>query len=300
MIVTTTTRRLEMIHWLWLWVLAAIAITVMQGVVAGQARGFSDRGSSDRASSDRGQDIGRPIPMPNIDHPEWFQYPDRFPAPANDRPSLPELLRYQRLGDDKNALKGWKRIELLPESETWKQVGIGVALFHLDRLDEAIERFETALEEDEHNAVAEYFMGRVRQAQGRRVPFWYEPDPDTPFRLASVVEPRSTEPTDILRQDGEHRSKMFLPHFIDDAYDRLARRHFRRAIVLSPRCDLNQVIRVAVKKPPLIQLTSFTDADESITVGDLLDSLGERDYVRKAKAELGVDRSGARPGADSN
>jgi hypothetical protein len=47
---------------------------------------------------------------------------------------------------------------------------------------------------------------------------------------------------------------------------------------------------VAVEQPPLIQLTSFNDAGESITVGDLLDSLGERDYVRKAKAELRARR----------
>lgn len=291
MIVTTTTRR-EMIHWLWLWMLAAIAITVMRGVVSGQSPRFSE-------PPNRAEDVGRPIPMPNVDEPEWFQYPNQFPGPTNDRVTLSELLRYQRLGDHKEALRGWKRIKLLPESETWKQVGIGVALFRLERLDESVERFEKALEEDEHNAVAEYFLGRVRQAQGRRVPFWYEADPDQTFRLASVTETRSTEPTDILRQRGQRRSKMFLPHFIDDAYDRLARRHFRRAIALSPKCDLNQVIRVAVEQPPLIQLTSFNDEGEVFTVGDLLDSLGERDYVRKAKAELGAQQAAAARDDDS-
>ena len=292
MIVTTTTRR-EMIHWLWLWMLAAIAITVMHGMVAGQVPNLFDR------PTEQAEDVGRPIPMPNVDHPEWFQYPDRSPTPPNDAVSLPQLLRYHRLGNYKEALKGWRQIKLHPESETWKQVGIGVAFFRLDRLDEAIERFETALEEDEDNSVAEYFMGRVRQAQGRQVPFWYEPDPETPFRLVSVIEPRSTGPTDVLPQDGKRRSKMFLPHFIDDAYDRLARRHFRRAIVLAPKCDLNHVIRVVVEQPPLIQLAALVDADESITVGELLDSLGERDYVRKAKAELGVHRAPARSNVDS-
>ena len=36
-----------------------------------------------------------------------------------------------------------------------------------------------------------------------------------------------------------------------------------------------------------------------LTVGELLDSLGERDYVRKAKAELGVHRPSSHSDSDS-
>jgi hypothetical protein len=83
---------------------------------------------------------------------------------------------------------------------------------------------------------------------------------------------------------------MFLPHFIDDAYDRLARLHFRRAITLAPECPLNCPIQLALTAP-VVQLTSLGDhSQQAITVGDLLDSWGERDYVRRAKAELGLPR----------
>ena len=83
--------------------------------------------------------------------------------------------------------------------------------------------------------------------------------------------------------------KMLLPHYIDDAYDRLARRHFRRAVILAPKCDLNRVIQVVAEPLPEIQLASLPgNPVESVTIGELLESLGERDFVHKAKTELGL------------
>jgi hypothetical protein len=138
--------------------------------------------------------------------------------------------------------------------------------------------------------VAEYFLGRVRQAQGRQVPFWYESDQQAPFRLASIVESASVQGREFFDPQRGSRPKMFLPHFIDDAYDRLARLHFRRAITLAPECPLNCPIQLALTAP-VVQLTSLGDhSQQAITVGDLLDSWGERDYVRRAKAELGLPR----------
>ena len=291
MIVATRTIQREMIHWLWLWTLAAIAVSVMQGAIRGQSEEAMQGPSRAPTTTQRidETDPGTPIPMPNIDRPEWFRYPGQSPLPSVDPISLSEILQLHRVGDYEASLKQWKLIRPLTGSETWKQVGIGVALLRLDRHEQAIEHLEKALEQDPGNAVAEYFMGRVRQMQGRQVPFWYESDEQAPFRLASAVQPLGASSMKSEPPQDEPRSKMFLPHYIDDAYDRLARRHFRRAVTLAPGCDLESSIRVAKASPPTIQLASqSSDRFESVTVGDLLDSLGERDYVRKAKAELGV------------
>ena len=290
-----------MIHWLWLWTLAAIAVSVMHGVSLGQ---FGERTSTPpRAPTTTRSvdetDSGKPIPMPNIDRPDWFHYPNQSPMLPNEAVSLSEILQLHRVGNFEASLKQWRLVRPLTGSETWKQVGIGVALFRLDRLDQAMEHFEKAVELDPRNAVAEYFMGRVRQTQGRQLPFWYETDEQAPFRLASVVQPLgASSMQSVPPQDGPRR-KMFLPHYIDDAYDRLARQHFRRAVTLAPGCDLERTIRVATVPPPAIQLASQSnELDRSVTVGDLLDSLDERDYIRKAKAELGV-RSPSRLRNDS-
>ncbi len=292
----------EMIHWLWLWTLAAIAVSVMQGTMPGQSAGPASS-NAQLSTSTQGLDDaepGTPIPMPNVDHPDWFHYPNQSPLPPDDAISLSELLQLHRIGDFERSLKGWQRIRPLADSETWQQVGIGVALLRLHRLDQAMQHLEKAVEQDPTNAVAEYFMGRVRQGQGRQVPFWYESDEQAPFRLASVVEPLRTSTLQSPEPADKPSPKMFLPHYIDDAYDRLARQHFRRAVRLAPNCDLDRVIRFVSEKPPLIQLASQRDeVAESITIGDLLDSLGERDFVRKAKAELGTRSRNADSAATS-
>ena len=62
---------------------------------------------------------------------------------------------------------------------------------------------------------------------------------------------------------------------------------------LSARCDLNQLIRIAPKTEDFIQLAmQRNDSQESITVRELLQSWGELDYVRKARAALGVPNVG--------
>ena len=297
---TTSMMQREMIHWLWLWTLAAIIISFLQGTVPGQV---ADRSGAvaQHSASPQGLDEsepGKPIPMPNVDHPDWFHYPNPSPLPPGEAMSLSGLLQLHRTGDFERSLKGWQRVRMRAGSETWQQVGIGVALLRLDRLEEAMKHLELAVEQDASNAVAHYFMGRVRQAEGRQQPFWDESDQQGPFRLTSVVQPPRASAVNSLEPPNRPHPKMLLPHYIDDAYDRLARQHFRHAVTLAPNCDLNRVIHVVSDTPQLIQLASQRpDMAESITVGDLLDSLGERDYVRKAKAELGV-RSAHRLGEE--
>jgi tetratricopeptide (TPR) repeat protein len=297
MVVTTTTQR-EFIHWLWLWVLAAIAVSVMQGVIAGQPpassrpNGPSGNLSAEELNTPQWQELqegGTPIPIPNVDQPNWFRYPHPNPAIPGQTASLSELLQWHRDGEFSRALEGWRGIQPLTDSATWQQVAMGASLLHLERFDEALKHLERATRLDPNNAVAEYFIGRVRQAQGRQVPSWYESDQENPFRLTSVVQHRSQLASSGEDQQGQSRPQMLLPNFLDDAYDRLARHHFRRAIELSPKCDLDQVIRVAPSPHDRIQLASHRrGAQERITVRDLLESLGELDYLRKARASLGV------------
>lgn len=323
MIVSTTSRR-EMVHWIELWILVALAVAVMQGVLAGQAidpKGAAPVGEpvlqispnavvgshaadvdakgpgSAIGATEEGsetQEGGTPIPMPNIDRPDWFHYPSLSPAPVHEGATLTELLVFHRAGDYRKALRGWLQVRMTADSETWRSVGIGVALLRMDRLDEATEHLERAITQDPDNAVAEYFLGRVRQAQARQVPFWYEPDQTAPFRLASsmqATEVASATSKSSFEQRGRERPKQLLPHFIDDTYRRMAKQHFRRAVTLAPKCNLDRVIRVVVEQPSVIQLTSQRgggEGDKLVTVGDLLDSMGERDYVRKAIAEVGA------------
>jgi tetratricopeptide (TPR) repeat protein len=295
MIATTTTQR-EMIHWIWLWTLAAIVVSVMQGNLAGQEPGAKpvDQGAQAEPSLGGGVDAGQPIPMPNVDNPEWFRYPDEPARKLGERVSLSELLLLHRLGNFDRALDGWKAIEPQTDSLTWQQVGLGVALMRLDRMDEALSHMEKATALEPNNAVAEYFLARIRQAQGRMIPYWHdEPRGNAPYRLASVVEPSDTAGLEPVESRARSRSEMLLPHFIDDAYGRLARKHFRRALMLAPKCDLEQVIRVVAEEEPVLQLAQQRfdgppNATAGVTVGDLLDSWGERDFVRKSKAELGV------------
>jgi tetratricopeptide (TPR) repeat protein len=270
----TTTKQRELIHWLWLWMLAAIAVTVMQGLVAGQ----------------QAQSGGKPIPMPNVDHPEWFEYPEGTEPEGKQSVGLNDLIRWQHAGNFKQALKGWQSVRVAADSRTWQELGIGVSYLKLGRLETAVAHLESALERDETNAIAEYFLGRVRQAQGRQIPFWYDSEEEAPFRLASIVQPSSAGERSFQFRRVD-RSKMFLPRYIDDAYDRLARQHFRRAVTLAPQCSLERAIRLA-PAVPVVQLTSLGDLEgEKVTIGDLLDSWGERDFVRRAKAELGLPRA---------
>lgn len=293
MIATTTTQR-EIIHWIWLWTLAAIVVSVMQGHLAGQSRDDSLRGNALQAwPADRGDvDPGQPIPMPNVDDPQSFRYPDEPVSTDTERVSLPELMQFHRLGQFDLALEGWKKIRIEADSRTWQQVGMGVSLMRLDRFDDALDHMEAAIKLDPTNAVAEYFIARIRQAQSRRVPPWDDqPRDETPFRLASHVE--SDNVVGLEPAGSQSRSDMRLPHFIDDAFRRLARKHFRRALMLAPKCDLEQLIRVESDEAPILQLASYrfgalAATSTGVRVGELLDSWGERDFVRKSQAELGV------------
>ena len=63
----------DVLHWMWLWVLAAIIVTVLQSVASGQRPIPVDQ--LDPLPMPAPQDVD-PIPMPNIDQPDLFRYPD--------------------------------------------------------------------------------------------------------------------------------------------------------------------------------------------------------------------------------
>ena len=64
--------------------------------------------------------------------------------------------------------------------------------------------------------------------------------------------------------------------------------HFRRAIQLAPKCDLNATIEVTPTREPQIRLTALGVAPTSrVTVRHLLISLHEVDFLEKAQREIG-------------
>ena len=270
MIVTSTTKRREMIHWLWLWTLAGIAISVLCGRSLGQ---------EDLPLLPPPDSATRAIPMPNVDHPELFRYPDELRN--SGEVSLDAVLRFNRTGEHKHAVMTWRQLNVMPHSETWRQVGLGVAYLRLEKTEQAIRCLYTAIELDPNNAVAEYFLGRAHQQQGRDVPFWYERNPTSPFRLASHRVERQSEPAPSV-------DRSFLPHFRNDTFDLDAQEHFRRAVQLAPKCDLNATIDVTPTREPRIRLTGFSQSPTAnITVRHLLISLHEVDFLEKAQREIG-------------
>jgi tetratricopeptide (TPR) repeat protein len=170
---------------------------------------------------------------------------------------------------------------MMDDSVTWKQVGLGVAYLRLDKLDQALEYLTQAVKRDPTNAVAEYFLGQVRREQSRDVPFWFEMNDNVPFRLAAYDQ------NQLVEADREDRAqtpgKAVLPPFRNPTFDKQAERHFRRAIGLAPKCDLDRTINVV---QPAIQFANQWPLNRP-TVRDLLISLGEANYLEKSQNEIG-------------
>jgi hypothetical protein len=254
----------NLLHWVWLWILAAIAITALQRSVAGQ-------------------------PIESLPTLPRFPFPDHsldsLPDHRSSDASLPDVLQLNRRGDYENALKLWQRIHLDEPSKSWKQVGMGVAHLRLGNLDDAQHHLAKASQVDPANAVAEYFLGRLYQVKSRRVPFWYQMNKENPFRFASLDRTDSQVPqagaTD--RDSQSELGKTYLPHSRRYDYDRQARQHFRHAVELATCCDLDQPIRT---RRPVVQLASHRSGRMGVTVRGLLVSLGEEDFAEKAYREV--------------
>lgn len=266
----------EIIHWLWLWTLVVIAMSVLQGRIRGQ-----DVPPSDPSASIPADVIvdAKPIPIPNIDDPDLFRYPNDATNPNGV--TVDDVLRSNRSGDFHRVIKAWQNLRMMDDSVTWKQVGIGAAYLQLNQLDQAIEHLNKAVKQDPTNAVAEYFLGRVRREQSRDVPFWFEMNDSVPFRLVAYNQKQPEEAD--RRARAQSRGKTVLPPFRNPTFDKQAERHFRRAIGLAPKCDLDRTINVV---QPAVQFASQSPLSRP-TVRDLLVSLGEENYVEKAHTELG-------------
>lgn len=291
MIAKPTTRQAhEMIHWFWLWVLAAIAVSVLYGRVQGEnartlVRHQPQPQTSEYQPAEKSTSIpieaivdAVPIPIPNIDDPSLFRFPNRMANP-NDV-TMEDVLRLNQADDYQRAIKAWHNLRMKDDSVTWKQMGLGVAYLRLEQFDQALQHLTFAVERDPANAVAEYFLGRVRQEQGREVPFWFEMDDGVPFRLAA----HNQDQTDKAGGDqAQTRGKSVLPPFRNPNFDQQAERHFRRAMELAPKCDLDRTINVV---QPALQFANQWPIDRP-TVRDLLISLGEANYVEKTRQALG-------------
>lgn len=271
----------EMIHWLWLWTLAAIVVVALHGKVQGQK--VQGQQSSPSESSEsipiEGLVDAKPIPMPNIDQPDLFRYPYDVANPNGV--AVADVLALNRAKDFQRAIKAWHNLRMAEDSIAWKQVGIGVAYLRLDELDKAIEHLTRAVKHDPSSAVAEYFLGQARVEQSRDVPFWFEMKDEAPYRLAAYIVDQDVEKDRAGSAQAQGRA--VVPPFMDPKFKEQAQRHFRRAIDLATKCDLNQTINVI---QPVLQFAGQWPVKPP-TARDLLISFGEANYVEKAQAELG-------------
>jgi tetratricopeptide (TPR) repeat protein len=262
----------EMIHWLWLWMLAAIVISVLQSLALGDERAQPEPAVfvAKRSGSTTGS-------TPKIDHPDRDRTPYGITKTKNA--TLRDVLLLNQSGDYKSVINVWEQLDIARESVAWKHVGVGVAQLRRQSLDQAHEQFSRAVKVDPDNAVAEYFLGRVCQAKGRGIPFWQQTQSESPFRLI-VFNPHLTQ----SRSDqGLDRGDAFLPHSKTSPFDKQAKTHYRRAIRFGPDCDLDRAIDFVV---PRLRLINQLSEQKPVTVRDLLISLDEENYVEKARLEV--------------
>lgn len=262
-----------MIHWLWLWMLAAAVISVLQSLALGDQRAQPEPAGfvAKRSGSPTGS-------TSNIDHPH--RGPSPYGITETRNATLRDVLLLNQSGDCKSVIKVWEQLDIAPESVTWKHVGVGVAQLRLQNLDQAHEQFSRAVKVDPENAVAEYFLGRVCQAKGRGTPFWQQSKSESPFRLI-VFNPNLTR---HKPDQGLDRGDAFLPHSKTSPFDKQAKTHYRRAIRCGPNCDLDRTIDFVV---PRLRLINQVAEPKPVTVRDLLISLDEENYIEKARDEVG-------------
>ncbi len=262
----------EMIHWLWLWMLAAIVISVLQSLALGDERAQPEPAGfvAKRSGSANGS-------TPNIDNPDRGHTPYGITKTRNA--TLRDILLLNQSGDYKGVINVWDQLDIAPESVAWKHVGVGVAQLRLHKLDQAHEQFSRAVKADSDNAVAEYFLGRVCQAKGRGTPFWQQTKNESPFRLI-VFHPNLTQ---SKSDQGLDRGDAFLPHSKTSPFDKQAKTHYRRAIRFGPDCDLDRTIDFVILR---LRLISQFSEQKPVTVRDLLVSLDEQDYLEKARLEV--------------
>ena len=272
-----TRQRHEIVHWIWIWMLAVITMMLLTQTIAGQLqRAVSPSNAfNEETLSEHG----------------WIGVPDRI----NERNGSPtpdvvldvtiaDILGFNRRGEFDNAVGGWWALEMAEGSVTWKHTGLGAAYLRMNMLDDAIAHLTAAIESDPTNAIAEYFMGQVRLEQSKSAPFWYDIPPRGPVRLAKLDHVADQpQGMGVMTIGNDHQSQ---PEPFKEILDRQAEHHLRRAIDLAVQCDLNQVIAVAGRQQPVIQLVTY-DERGMLTVVDLMKSLGEENYVGNAHVQLG-------------
>lgn len=278
MIMTRTLVFRELIHWMLIWTLAAIVIVSLSQRVGGNAPdridseaaeitavSVSNLDLSDRLKTDHRHPYGPAI------HPEKLDAADL---------TLDNVLRLNAAEDYPCAITVWKELELDHRSAVWKHVGMAAAYLKENDLEKADLHLQVAFEMTPENPVVDYFYGRLLQAKSRDVPFWFDPGEKNLFRFAIM--------SDREKGDDQVRGRTYLPHFLGEKYAVEAKRHFRRAVDLADKLDLDAPIIVV--SGPRVELTAFAfnKAPAVVTVGQLLESLDEADFVEKAERTLGI------------
>jgi tetratricopeptide (TPR) repeat protein len=76
---------------------------------------------------------------------------------------------HQQAGCHGDALAGWERIWLPPETAVWREIGMGAALLAMDDLPQALRRLEVAERIVPHHPVVAYYRGLVWMRQAQRL-----------------------------------------------------------------------------------------------------------------------------------
>lgn len=263
----------ELFRWLLMWGLAAIAVTFFATLANGQQTQSVDPGTR-RIPTQIPE--GRPVPMPNVDSPDDFIYPYDTRIPGFATASLDQVLQMHHDGNDKEAILAWRTLRMTPKSFVWKQVGMAVAYKNMGRPEAAVEHLSRAVRADRDNAVVEYLLGCVRWMQDKDAPLWYDMNDKSPFRLTR------------FEQHADNVGETFLPHF-KGSFAKQAEMHFRRALELATRLDIDRPIELDGQPQAVIQLAAWRPSNpaNSVTVGDLLIAIGEEDFLGKTHQILG-------------
>jgi tetratricopeptide (TPR) repeat protein len=168
------------------------------------------------------------------------------------------VLELHRCENHEEAIRAWNELSLPQEMDVWKWIGVAQASIASDRLDQAEELLDRAIESHPENAVAFYFRGVLRLQQAHLAYEW--PEVGLPRIRLALLKPRHIVPNT--------RSMYELAATIDFEWSIELAHVLRRDEVLGTDC-------------------CATEEESNPTVADLLVALSAENFEAKAHNVLG-------------